>query len=84
MKSFRFKLSKELQGAALLRQPWLLCPDGHRLFGVGIAQIAFYCEIFAETMQVQMADLGGLAHPGKASACQAEGMDPVPARILGA
>src|SRR5689334_17442809 len=39
------------------------------LFGIWVTQITLYCEIFAETVQVHVADLRGLTHPGKARAC---------------
>ena len=32
------------------------------LLGVGIAQVAFRCEVFAEAVQVDMFHLRGLAH----------------------
>src|SRR5438445_13417131 len=65
-----YEPAKTLQGFALLDRRGRLSLHGQwALFGIRITQVAFYCEVFAEAMQVQMADLGGLAHPGKASAC---------------
>src|SRR5436305_9421789 len=65
-----YEPAKTLQGFALLDRRGRLSLHGQwALFGIRITQVAFYCEVFAEAMQVQVADLGGLAHPGKARAC---------------
>src|SRR5438270_11813720 len=65
-----YEPAKTLQGFALLDRRGRLSLHGQwALFGIRITQVAFYCEVFAEAMQVEVADLGGLIHPGKTRAC---------------